>query len=62
MQDPKDKAFLTTETTDTETGCENCAPEEELRRSLEALEALFRRGLIDEATYQLRRDELTRGQ
>ena len=50
--------FFTTAQTDTEAGNENPDPKEEQRQALQALDALYSRGLIEESEYQKRRTEI----
>lgn len=53
-----EKANLTTAHTDTETGNEGLSPEENRKKDLAALEIMYARGLVEEATYNARKKEL----
>tara|TARA_B100000745_G_C19924447_1_gene310929 strand:- start:84 stop:275 length:192 start_codon:yes stop_codon:yes gene_type:complete len=56
-KDTQSKAKLTNAQTDTESGAEGLPPEEEMRRSLDALKVMHQRGLISDQEYETRKQD-----
>lgn len=57
-QEEIDKTRISSPRTDTETGQEHLPPEEDREKSLQALEMMYKRGLINEQEFKQRHAEI----